>query len=84
LGGRASVFSAAFGFLKTGFPGFPLFQMFTVINVYIKLVVIVNDEFTVDKMGLLHRISGLRAAERAGQGLYPACTDVGEKTSCLQ
>jgi hypothetical protein len=58
--------------------------MFTRVNVYIKLVVIVNDDLPVDKKGLLHRISGLRAAEPAGQGLYRACTDVGEKMPCLQ
>ena len=58
--------------------------MFTVINVYIKLVVVVNAVFAVDKTGLLHKISSLGDAERAGQELYRPCTDVGEKTSCLQ
>jgi hypothetical protein len=70
--------------LEAACPACPRFQMFTVMNVYIKLVVIVNDAFSVDKQRLLHKISSLRAAGRAGQGLYRACTDGGEKTCCLQ
>ena len=48
------------------------------------MVVIVNAQFTVDKIGLLHKISSLRLKQRAGQGLYRACTDVGKKTASLQ
>ena len=48
------------------------------------MVVIVNAQFTVDKNGLLHKISSLRFRQGAGQGLYRACTDVGKKTASLQ
>lgn len=63
---------------------FSLLFVVYLIKVYIKLVVIVNDQFTVDKKSFLHKISGLRQRELAGQGLYPACTDVEEKTAGLQ
>ena len=43
---------------------------------------IVNDDVVVDKKSFLHKISSLRRRELAGQGLYPASTDVGEKTAC--
>ena len=45
---------------------------------------IVNDDVVVDKKSFLHKISSLRRHELAGQGLYPARTDVGEKTACQQ
>jgi hypothetical protein len=48
------------------------------------LVVIVNAQSPVDKIGLLHKISSLRHRQGAGQGLYRACTDVGKKTASLQ
>lgn len=43
------------------------------------MVVIVNAYLSVDKTGLLHKISSLGRTKRAGQGLYRACTDVGKK-----
>jgi hypothetical protein len=39
---------------------------------------------TVDKHGLLHKISSLRPTKRTGQRLYRACTDGGEKMRCPQ
>jgi len=46
--------------------------------------VIVNDAVVVDKKNFLHKISSLRQRQPAGKSLYLACTDVGEKTACLQ
>ena len=47
---------------------------------YIKIVVIVNAERTVDKSGLLHMLKGLRRFEKAGQALYAARTLTGQKS----
>jgi hypothetical protein len=57
--------------------------MFTVIKVYIKLVVVVNVVISVDKFGLLHKINSLIVTKRAGQGLYRSGMDGGEKKLCL-
>ena len=45
---------------------------------------IVNDDFIVDKKSFLHKISSLPRFELAGQRMYLACTDGGEKTAGLQ
>jgi hypothetical protein len=34
----------------------------------------------VDKTGFVYRLKGLRASGWAGKALYPACTEVGQKT----
>jgi hypothetical protein len=61
-----------------------VFAVYSSKRICIRLVVIVNDDAVVDKKRFLHKISGLRARELAGQELYRACMDVGEKTACLQ
>jgi hypothetical protein len=53
-------------------------------DVYTKMVVIVNANRTVDKQDFFHNIKRLRAIKLDGKTLYPDCTEVGQKMSCLQ
>ena len=60
--------------------------MFTVLykDIYINLVVIVNERKTVDKYLKLFVNSCLRHEKGAGQGLYRSGTVVGQKNGCGQ
>lgn len=45
---------------------------------------IVNDRPAVDKAVFVYRLKGLRHHGPAGKTLYPACTDVGQKTKSVR
>lgn len=54
------------------------------IDIYIKLVVIVNAASAVDKGDFIYSINGLRDFQYAGKGVYRSGTDVGQNFSSLQ
>jgi hypothetical protein len=69
------------------FPFDKLFLAFAVlvyIDVYIKLVVVVNEGSAVDKTVFFHKINHLGLVELAGQTLYPSWTKAGQKRACSQ